>query len=208
MSTLWSSSEWRERLGRELEPLLKSENLPAEISRHQGVPFALFAYPPTAELELRRELKLLRTRVESETGKEVMTISMATLVDEALSWVYGESGVSMIAEAERSYAEDSTRARLELLRNQMEAILSERAPIPEMVLDRTRTLPPESSIVFLTRIGRLYPFFRASALLENLMYEVTVPTILFYPGTRGAGRNTLRFMDSLEAVHSYRHRIF
>lgn len=39
------------------------------------------------------------------------------------------------------------------------------------------------------------------------MGAVRVPTVLFYPGSR-SGTNSLRFMDSLDAVHSYRHRIY
>lgn len=204
----WSSSDWRRRLVQDLEPLLKSDDLTAEISRHQGVPFALFAYPPTDERVLRRELSLLRTRVENETVRKVTVFSMADLVMDAIRAVYGDGGLAHLAEMERSYAHLKTKERLDLLRGQIESILSEHYPVPAVLKKQMTTLDPQASVVFITRIGRLYPFFRASALLENLMYEVQVPTILFYPGTRGAGRNTLRFMDSLEAVHSYRHRIF
>ena len=95
-----------------------------------------------------------------------------------------------------------------MLQGQMERILDEIYPITDAIKQRAEGLDSKKNILFLTRVGRLYPFYRASTLLENLMDEVIVPTILFYPGTRGAGRNTLRFMDSLEAIHSYRHRIF
>ena len=145
MSIHWSNSDWRKRLTQDLEPLLLSAGLAAEISRYQGVPFALFAYPPTAEIELRREVGLLRTRVETQTGKKVTVVSMAELVQEAVSALPG--GLSGLAAAERSHSYAATRERLQMLSNQMEATLSELRPIPEAVRDR---------VAHLDQIGRAH----------------------------------------------------
>ncbi len=197
------SSEWIERLKGKLEPLLRSPDLAAEISTFQGVPFALFAYPPTAELELRREVALLRTRLENDTPRRVTIIPLSELMWEAIEEVYGEGGQQLF-ESERSMSYETTDRRLEMLRGDMEGLLG---TIPSRLVERSKDLDPTRDILFLTRVGALYPAYRASALLENLMYEIKVPTILFYPGTR-SGRNMLRFMDSLEAIHSYRHKIY
>jgi len=105
-------------------------------------------------------------------------------------------------------ASESQERRLEMLEETVRSAVSVVQPLPTKIADRARALDPARSLLFLTRVGALYPVYRASALLENLMGQVQVPTILFYPGTRGAGRNSLRFMDSLEAIHGYRHKIF
>ena len=207
MSSTWSDSTWRERLTQRLEPLLKSADLVAEISTYEGVPFALFAYPPTAERELRREVKMLATRVENETPRRVTVLSLAELLWEAICGAYPPDGKALF-EAERSMASESQERRLEMLEETVRSAVSVVQPLPTKIADRARALDPARSLLFLTRVGALYPVYRASALLENLMGQVQVPTILFYPGTRGAGRNSLRFMDSLEAIHGYRHKIF
>jgi hypothetical protein len=206
MSSTWSDSRWKERLHERLEPILKSRELAKEISTYQGVPFALFAYPPTAERELRKEVQMLATRIEHETTRKVTTISMAELLWEAIRTAYPPDGKALF-EAERSMAGEDPERRLEELQETIRAAVSEVCPLPKLITERASGLDPARSLVFLTRVGALYPAYRASALLENLMGEVRVPTILFYPGTR-TGTNTLRFMDSLEALHGYRHKIF
>lgn len=206
MSSSWSDSDWRGRLKAHLEPVLKSSNLSAEISTTQGVPFAIFAYPPTAERAARKEIEMLATRVEHATARGAHRLSMAVLVREAIHAAAPPDGKE-IYEAERALADMSVEPRLEDLRSQMEAILSEISPIPEMILQRAGDLSADKDILFLTRVGALYPAYRANALLDYLMDNLRVPTVLFYPGTR-SGLNSLRFMDSLEALHSYRHKIF
>lgn len=206
MSSTWSDTGWRGRLKERLEPLLKSPNLLAEISTYQGVPFALFVYPPTAERELRREATMLVTRVEHEAGRRVHFISMAELVWSAIRNAFPPDGRALF-DAERSFREEEPERRLERLQGQMEQLLSEVSPVPTMIEENARGLDPVKDVLFLTRVGTLFPAYRANALLESLMGAVRVPTVLFYPGSR-SGTNSLRFMDSLDAVHSYRHRIY
>ena len=205
-SSTWSDSAWKKRLIERLEPLLKSPDLAKEISTYQGVPFGLFAYPPTAERELRREVEMLSNRIGLETTRSVTTISMADLLWQAIRETYPPDGKALF-EAERSKAHEDPERRLEDLQETIRAIVSENCPLPTLIADRATGLDPDKAVIFLTRVGALYPAYRASALLENLMGEVRVPTILFYPGTR-TGPNTLRVMDSLEALHGYRHKIF
>src|SRR5438876_4330765 len=105
MPSNWSNSAWKDRLHDRLEPLLKAPNLAKEISTYQGVPFGLFAYPPTAERDVRREVRMLATRIEHETPRRVTTISMADLLWEAIHRAYPPDGKALF-EAERSMAEE------------------------------------------------------------------------------------------------------
>ena len=206
MSSTWSDSDWKQRLTGRLEPVLKSPEVASELSTYQGVPFGLFAYPPTAERQLRREVQMLATRIENESPRKVAMISMADLLWEAIRVAYPPNGEGLF-EAERSMASENPEHRLEQLQETIRAVVSEICPLPQMIVKRAEGLDPAKTILFLVRVGALYPAYRASALLENLMGVVRIPTILFYPGTR-TGTNTLRFMDSLDALHGYRHKIY
>jgi hypothetical protein len=206
MSTASLDSDWRGRLTTRLEPVLKSPRLAAEISTYQGVPFALFVYPPTAELALRREIKLLATRIKQEADRLTHFISMSDLLWEAIREAHPPDGTALF-EAERALVSADPAERLEQTAEHMRSILSEIVPLTRMIQSRVASLDPQHDLVFLHRVGALFPAYRAHALLENLMYEIQVPTVLFYPGTR-SGASSLRFMDSLDALHSYRHRIF
>ena len=202
----WSNTSWRARLHSELEPMLKSSTLPSDISTYQGVPFGLFAYPPTAEREVRKEITLLKTRIEHETPREVSVLSMADLLWRGIRSAYPPDGGPLF-DAEKSMQGQDAELRLSELQETVRAVLSELSPLPDMIREHADTLIADKHILFLTRVGALYPAYRASALLENLMGVVRLPTVLFYPGTR-VGTNQLRFMDSLEALHGYRHKIF
>ena len=202
MSSTWSSSNWKERLTQNLEPILRSKNLEAEISTYQGVPFALFAYPPTAERQTRKEVVSLSKRLEQLGSRSPNLMSMADLLFEIIQESFPPDG-SDLFEAERC-SSDEPEVRLERLQSMMTELLSS---IPQKIKERAQKLSPSKDMIFIYRVGALYPAYRASALLENLMGDVQVPTILFYPGTR-TGRNSLRFMDSLDAIHSYRHKIY
>ena len=156
MSSTWSDTVWRERLKERLEPLLKSPNLLAGISTYQGVPFALFVYPPTAEFELRREVAMLATRVENEAGRRVHLISMAELVWGALREAFPPDGRALF-DAERSFREEEPERRLERLQGQMEQLLSEVSPLPTMIEEKAKGFGPEKDILFLTRVGTPFP---------------------------------------------------
>ena len=58
-----------------LESDLKA--VPSRISVYHDLPFAILRYDPTEEWDLRREVKLLATRLEA-TGKEIHEIRMSS----------------------------------------------------------------------------------------------------------------------------------
>lgn len=202
MSSTWSDSNWTGRLKNGLEPVLCSKQLEAEISTYLGVPFALFAYPPTSERQLRKEVANLAKRVEQSCSRAVHLVSMADFLNEVVQNAFPPDGAELF-EAERISMDDQ-ETRLTRLQGMMTDLL---ATVPDRIATIAKPMNSTKDILFLYRVGALYPAYRASSLLENLMNKVLVPTILFYPGTR-TGRNSLRFMDSLDAIHSYRHKIY
>lgn len=189
---------WKQRLTKDLEPVLLATDPRPAISRYHDLPFGIFVYPPQEEFAVRKEVALLRTRLQ-QTGKRVTTISLAECLHEALT-AEGLSGTAL-AEAEES-------SGLGLAVETVFSVLSQYQPLDQLVARRVPAdAEPTRDIVFITRAGALFPLYRTSALLEQLMGQVAVPAVLFYPGTTD-GAAGLHFMGVLDADHNYRPKIF
>jgi hypothetical protein len=66
----------------------------------------------------------------------------------------------------------------------------------------------DQSVVFLGRLGALYPFVRSSALLKHVAGKTRgIPVVLLYPGTRPE-KTALSFMGVLPPDRDYRPRIY
>lgn len=192
-------SDWKQRLTRDLEPVLRETDPRARISAYHNMPYAIFHYPPEDEFALRTELALLKTRLEQQ-GKRVTSVSLAECLADALS--AERLTPSRIAMAEMRTGTDT-------LVDTVHAILSNRRPLDGLVSARLEPLglEPTRDVVFIVRAGALFPFYRTSSLLEHLTGKLEVPAVLFYPGELD-GVAGLKFMGVLEAEHNYRPRIF
>jgi hypothetical protein len=191
-------SDWKQRLTRDLEPVLSETDPRARISAYHNMPYAIFQYPPEEEIPLRGELALLRTRLE-QVGKRVGIISLAECLADALA----AEGLTTerIASAEK-------RTGTEKMVDTIHMVISRRWPLDDLVAARIpREADPARDIVFIVRAGSLFPFYRTSSLLEQLKGKLEVPAVLFYPGELD-GVAGLKFMGVLEAEHNYRPKIF
>lgn len=190
-------SDWKKRLTEDLEPILSAPDPRPGISAYHDMPYAIFQYPPEAEFELRHELYLLRTRLDTNHGKRVTTISLAERLRAAIDESFD---ASKLIDAER-------RVGAAAVIRTVHQILSERTPLPDLVASVVPHGDPLKDIVFLVRAGALFPFYRTSALLEQVMGIVHLPCVLFYPGAMEGARG-LKFMGIKDAEHNYRPRIF
>jgi hypothetical protein len=190
--------DWQDRLTTALEPVLRQADPRPHISAYHDMPYAIFQYPPEAEFALRQEVSLLTIRLE-QAGKRVTRISLAECLYNALE---AEGlGPDALAEAEKSVGLEST---IETIHQ----VLSEYQPLDALVASRIpEDADPLRDVVFIMRAGALFPVYRTSSLLEQLMGNVHVPAVLFYPGEID-GAAGLRFMGVLEAEHNYRSKIF
>ncbi|MCK6527601.1 DUF1788 domain-containing protein [Myxococcota bacterium] len=189
---------WKARLTGRLEPALIKEDPRPGISAYHDMPFVVFVYPPEDELELRKEVTLLATRL-GQKGKRVTRISLAECLAAALA-AEGLGGGALAA-AERE-------AGLPLAIETAFSVLAEYQRLDRLVAARVpKDADPLRDVVLLVRAGALYPLYRTSALLEQLVGQVAVPTVLFYPGETD-GPAGLRFMGAIDAEHNYRPRIF
>ena len=188
-----------------LESDLKA--VPPRISVYHDLPFAIMRYNPTDEWELRREIKLLATRLEA-VGKEVHIIPMSELLWTALDKVYekdDDEGFEAIValEKQRGYVE---------AQQQLTTYLSSKVWVPlwELLADRLAPINPENSVVFLTRVAAMSPgIFHMSMLLDKMHGRTKATTILFYPGSI-EGTTGLRFMElkDRDALGNYRVKIY
>jgi hypothetical protein len=191
-------NDWKQRLTQDLEPVLRERDPRTRIGAYHDMPFAIFVYPPEAEFELREQLAMLRTRLE-QRGKRVTTVSLAACLDQALE----AEGLdpAALAQVERD-------SGLGLTIETVHAVLSEYQPLDRVVAGHVPTdAEPTRDLVFLTRAGALFPVYRTSSLLEQIKGQVSVPTVLFYPGVT-EGPAGLRFMGVLDAEHNYRPKIY
>jgi len=147
---------------------------------------------------MRAEIRRLAVRVREKAGKQVVIISLAELLWQAVEETVG---VEALAEAELA-------AGFERAQDTVHNILtkSEYRPLPDLLAARMADLSPEQHIAFLTRAAAFAPtIYQMSVLLDNLkVYGVRVPTVLFYPGRRD-GPTTLVFMElpDREAMGNY-----
>ncbi len=191
-------SDWKQRLTRDLEPVLRETDPRARISAYHNMPYAIFHYPPEEEIPLRGELAMLTTRLE-QIGKRVTTISLAECLADALA-AEGLTTARM-ANAEK-------RTGIEKMIDTIHVVISERRPLDDLVAARMpQEADPLRDVVFIVRAGSLFPFYRTSSLLEQLKGKLDVPAVLFYPGELD-GVAGLKFMGVLDADHNYRPKIF
>jgi hypothetical protein len=190
-------STWKRDLTTKLEPILREREAARLLcvkSGYHDLPYGILVYPPENEFEVRKEIALLRTRLQ-QAGKRVTTISLAECLAAALAAEGMSAGDLASAEADSS---------LPLAIETVFEILSNRHPLDELVAARVPSASdPERDVVLLVRAGALYPLYRTYALLEQLKGSVSVPTVLMYPGTR-AGPKGLSFMGVADPEHNYR----
>jgi hypothetical protein len=191
-------TDWKQRLRTGLEPALMQGDPRPHISAYHDMPYAIFRYPAEEELAVRREIALLRTRLE-QSGKRVTTISLADCMREALE----AEGLDTeaLASAEETVGIEATVETIH-------QVLSEYRPLDDLVAARIPSdAHPERDVAFIVRAGALFAIYRTSSLLEQLKGKVEIPAVLFYPGDLD-GPAGLRFMGVLPAEHNYRPRIF
>ena len=175
--------------------------VPSRINVYHDLPFAIFRYNTDEEWNLRREVKLLATRLEV-TGKEVHIIPMSEFLWQAIEETEGLDAVVEL-ERERGYL---------AAQDQVTTYLSDRdwRPLANLLAERLQEYDPAKAIAFLTRVAAMAPgIYHVSKLLDQMQGKTRVTTILFYPGSI-EGTTGLRFMDlkEREALGNYRVKIY
>jgi len=182
-----------------LEDDLKTE--PPRISVYHDLPFAIFRYDPEEEWTLRREARLLATRLE-DMDRNTGIIHMSDLLWKAIEDTEGIEAVVAL-EKERGFL---------AAQEQITTYLSDRdwRPLAELLTERLQDLNPSMQVVFLLRSAVMAPgIYHISKLLDQMQGKTSLTTILFYPGTI-EGTTGLRFMALKErdVLGNYRVKIY
>ena len=192
---MFSLKECIERLESDLR------EIPSRISVHHDLPFAILRYEPGDEWELRREVKLLATRLET-SGRDVQVIPMATFLWQAIG---DTEGLDQVVALERSRGYVQAQEQVTTYLSDLDW-----RPLANMLSERLAALAPDNSIAFLTRVAAMAPgIYHMSALLDQMQGRCRVTTVLFYPGSL-EGTTLLRFMNQKDrdALGNYRVKIY
>lgn len=190
-------SDLEHRIKQILEPVLELPDPRQRISAYHDMPYAIFRYDPEEEFDLRKQVTLLETRL-SQKGKRIKRISLAECLDDAMR---SQRPLEDWFAAERDQG-------VETIVQTVHSVLSEYAPLVDLVAARMPEDPdPLRDLVFFTRAGSLFPVYRCHTLLEQMHGRLTVPAVLFYPGTLD-GAVGLKFMGVIDADPNYRPKIF
>src|SRR6516164_6312945 len=129
-----------------LETDLKA--VPPRISVYHDLPFAILRYDPRDEWELRREVKLMATRLEA-AGKEVHIIPMSEFLWRAIDETEGLDAVVEL-ERERGYV---------AAQEQVTTYLSDAdwRPLWRLLEERLAGLDRSRAVAFLTRAAAMAP---------------------------------------------------
>jgi len=174
---------------------------PSRFTIHATLPFAILRYDPHEEWAVRREARLLATRLRG-VGLAVETISLADLLWDAIAACDGSDA---IARLERTRGFDVAQAQV--ARYLTDPAL---ADVPTELARRLAAFDPARTICFLTRAASMAPaIYPMSVLLDQMHGRTRVPTILFYPGEFRDG-TTLVFMGlaGRDAPGNYRVKIY
>jgi hypothetical protein len=164
---------------------------PATLNPAKSDPLFYFVYGVTQMLEVKRRIPIWTTQLRSE-GFDVIRISFSellwTLIDESgryEDWLALEAGadIEQINEAVRDVLRADDR-----LANAVAARI-------EGVSD--------NSLVLLTEVEMLHPYFRTRSIESKLHNRVRVPTVMFYPGRR-SGQYGLHFLEFYPVDGNYR----
>ena len=191
--------DWKVRLREELEPILLKEDPRPDISAYKDMPLCIFLYDPESEFALRQELSLLKTRLEQKR-KRITTVSLMDCMKEALEKC---APISELIENERMLGKNGHKTVAQTIHK----VLCEYEPLDQLVLSKVpKDGDPRRDILWITRVGALYPCYRTSTLIEHFQAKLDIPGVLFYPGelVPPAG---LSFMGIHEAEHNYRARL-
>lgn len=174
---------------------------PMRISAYHDLPFAILRYDPAEEWSLRREARLLATRLEN-AGKRVHTISLADLLWRAIDEA---EELEAVVELERVRGFESAQRQVATYLTDPNWV-----PLPGLVEEALDPLEAGRDVVFLVRAGAMGPdIYHMSRLLDEMQGKTRVPTVLFYPGTI-EGTTGLKFMglSSREVTGNYRVKIY
>lgn len=165
-------------------------------------PYQLYVYEPRGEWDVRRELNDLQLWLQAPPRRiYCAAISLAELFWQAID---DQGWFAALVDAERAGV--GNQGTVAELNQSVAEVLRQPPTLPDRVCTALEELTEAGAsdrlAVFLYRAGAVYPAYRTSTLLDDLLGRVRQPVTLLYPGSLvGEG---LRFMGVCEPTYGYR----
>jgi len=196
----------------ELKRDLINENGP-QISTMGNFPFAIFQYDPAEEFRMREMIYDLIAELR-QNGWRVKNISLIDLMLKRLESDKDDIIRQTIATEKRLFQKkrNGINKALNYLKSIMIPDLEDKSGLAADVIAEIKRLKEDyqgaPTLVFISRAGALYPFYKTSGLLRYLDGQtLNVPVILLYPGSKPA-KTSLSFMNEYQPDPDYRPRIY
>jgi len=166
------------------ERFLEGRGLGNEIS------FYIFDYNPKDELLVRDYIKLIKK--EFDKANSNIKIIEFDLYDLMLDLAKEMDIFQSIFEMEENEGKDALYSALE-----------EFCQDPSIFMEKIRKESNSYDLIFITGVGKVFPFIRSHSILNNLMEKIHgKPLIMFYPGKYN--ELSLKLFGKLEDNNYYR----
>ncbi len=182
------------------------------ISTMRNYRFAILPYRPEAEFEVRRKVRQLSDELKAR-GWSVLDISLHRLLLQRLKSL-DSSDLQRLMETEKRQYKSNPEKALNRVKDQVGGLIGGEdglaADLVRIIDEFAETQPhdPEKTLIWIKRVGALYPFYRSSTLLKHLDGKTRqIPVVLLYPGEQ-RDKTALSFMGEFEPDRDYRPRIY
>jgi hypothetical protein len=159
-------SSIKEQLDR-IKTRISDENFLANKGLSNEVGIHVFCYQPADELMVRDYIK--RLKAETGDGFKIIECDMYELFLEVLK---DKRVLEKVADIEENKGRDYLLAQLQ------------KVATPVALLAKMKYSPHKrGDVLFLTGIGKVYPFMRSHNMLDSMQQELSdIPIVMFYPG--------------------------
>ena len=138
------------------------------------VRYYVFDYEPCDELIIRDKIKALKKQNNPDTdGFQIIEFDLYEMVISILEEKgYIDKCVKFEEQKGMEYLYTAVTKMLRLTNDD------------NLIVNRILESTPENAVVFLTGVGKVFPFVRSHNVLNNLHQVLdSVPVVMFYPGT-------------------------
>ncbi|PJM72972.1 hypothetical protein CS006_06880 [Bifidobacterium primatium] len=176
----------------------------------------IYAYPPSQELEVERRIAQLANRLQSmtpEAGDASPGVLVIDLYDTAIEVLQESRIFDRVLKKEPRLHRASPDGEVGdmFLQSLVDKLSPDKDDLMNAIAERYREAREhhQADIVFITGVGRVYPYIRTHTLMERiqLVFEQSRPVVLFFPGTYAKTASmvsTMRLFDRLGADNYYR----
>ncbi len=165
--------EFQERLDK-IWDRISDEDFLANRGVANEVRYYVFDYEPCDELIIREKVKVLKKQNNPEAdGFQIIEFDLYDMVIQILEEKgYLDKCVKFEAEKGMDYLYKAVTKMLRLTNDD------------NLLVNRIVENTPKDAVVFLTGVGKVFPFVRSHNILNNLHQVLdNVPVVMFYPGT-------------------------